>query len=141
MALYGTLPAHMDGLMPVPSQTHFLCTVTPYEKVDGGYMLIGAGHCTAESNDELPKGLVYTVSENIGTDKTPVVLLKSEMSDKQDGNENYLDYAVYYMKTDRVIPVIELGDENDVEIGSDTVDVNFSLGEKMTKQLAKGIGS
>ena len=139
MALYGSLPAHMEGVMPVPAQTHFLCTVTSYEKVDGGYMLIGAGHCTGEANsDDLPKGMQYSVSDNIGTERTPVVLLKAVMSKQMDNNKDYLDYAVYYMPTSRSFPVIPLGDENDVEIGSDTVHVNFSLGEKMTKQLAKG---
>ena len=139
MALYGTLPAHMDGVMPIPEQTHFLCTVTSYEKVDGGYMLIGAGHCTGQANsEELPEDLKYSVSDNIGTKKTPVVLLQAVMSKKMDGNKDYLDYAVYYMPTNRSFPVIPLGDENDVEIGSNTVDVNFSLGEKLTKELSKG---
>jgi hypothetical protein len=50
----------------------------------------------------------------------------------------YIDYAVYFLKSDENIPVIPLGDEGAVEVGSETVNVNFSLGEKMTKQLTKG---
>ncbi|VVB52855.1 Trypsin-like peptidase domain protein [uncultured archaeon] len=145
MALYGTLPAGAeietdDGVIKNDHDvTHFLCTVTAFKKVAGGYELIGAGHCTAEGNPEdLPKGLVYSVSDNVGTEKTPVKLLKAEVIEPNEDGVEYQDYAVYYMKTDAKIPVIELGDESDVAVGDATVDVNFSLGEKMTKQMTRG---
>ena len=144
MALYGTLPKGTvlideDGTTIVPEDvTHFLCTVTAFRKVKGGYELIGVGHCTAEGNpDDHPKGLVYSVADNIGAPLRSVQLLKAVVDsagDKLGGR----DYAVYYLKTNEKIPVIELGDESKVEVGSPIVDVNFSLGEKLTKQLTRG---
>ena len=143
MALYGTLPkgtvleADGDSVTIPEDVTHFLCTVTAFRKVKGGYELIGAGHCTAEANpDDLPKGLVYSVSDNLGTTLHSVKLLKAEMKETETGD---VDYAVYFLKSDENIPVIPLGNEGMVEVGSETVNVNFSLGDKMTKQLTKGI--
>jgi hypothetical protein len=139
MALYGTLPKgslHLeDGSLQQADVTHFLCTVTAFKKVKGGYELLGAGHCTGVANEDLPRDLVYSVSDNIGDPRHPVQLLKAVMTNSGLGGK---DYAVYYFKTDAKIPVVELGDESDVQVGSPTVNVNFSLGEKMTKQLTRG---
>ncbi len=139
MALYGTLPkgtVFEDDTVQEEDVTHFICTVTAFKKVKGGYALIGAGHCTGAANpDALPKQLVYSVSDNIGTQLYHVQLLKAVMTEE---GPDYEDFAVYLLKTDRKYSVIPLGDESAVSIGSPTVNVNFSLGQKMTKQLTRG---
>jgi trypsin-like peptidase len=136
MALYGTLPkgtVFEDDEVQSEDVTHFLCTVTAFKKVKGGYALIGAGHCTADANPNLPKDLVYSVSENIGEQRTIVQLLKAKV-DETSGE----DFAVYILKSDKNIKPIAIGSENEVNVGAETVDVNFSLGERLTKQLSKG---
>ena len=113
-------------------QDRFLCTVTAYQKVQGGYLLIGAGHCTG-ANDRLPPDLTFKVSSDIkatASDLQPVVLLKSEMNEP-------LDYAVYFLPTEKKYPTISLGNESAARIGDATVDVNFSLG--VAKIMSPGV--
>ena len=112
-ALYGSSAA--SGI-----QDRFVCTVTAYQQVNGGYLLIGAGHCTSANAASLPADMTYSVSEELGGKLTPVALLKSEMDEP-------LDYAVYYMPTKQKYPVLALGDETKDRIGDKTIDVNFSL--------------
>jgi hypothetical protein len=111
------------------TQDRFLCTVTAYEKVQDGYLLIGAGHCTG-ANPDLPPDLTFKVSTDLGTDKVPVALLKSAM-------EEPLDYAVYFMPSTVKYPTIAMGNESQDRIGDRTVDVNFSL--DAAKQVASGV--
>ena len=112
-ALYGSSAA--SGI-----QDRFVCTVTAYQQVSGGYLLIGAGHCTSANAESLPSDMTYSVSEELGGKLTPVALLKSEMDEP-------LDYAVYFMPTKQKYPVLALGDETKDRIGDKTIDVNFSL--------------
>ena len=112
-ALYGSSAA--SGI-----QDRFVCTVTAYQQVNGGYLLIGAGHCTSANAASLPADMTYSVSEELGGKLTPVALLKSEMDEP-------LDYAVYFMPTKQKYPVLALGDETKDRIGDKTIDVNFSL--------------
>ena len=108
----------------------FVCTVTAYQKVEGGYLLIGAGHCTSANVDELPSDMTYSVSTDLGATLAPVVLLKSVMDEP-------LDYAVYFLPTKDKYPVIPLGDESEDRIGNKTIDVNFSLG--VAKMFSPGV--
>lgn len=135
LALYGTLPqgSEVDGHFVLQARTNFLCTVTAIKKVKGGYILLGAGHCTAKGNSELPSALEYSVAENIGEKLMSVQLLKAKLDEPKN-----IDFAVYYLKTDKELPVIEIGDESEVYVGSKTIDVNFSLGETLTKELSEG---
>ena len=111
------------------STPRFLCTVTAYKKVKGGYLLIGAGHCTSE-NEELPPDMKYFVSEDIKAKTMPVQLLKAERTEEYD-------YAIYFFPTKNKYPTISLGDERDLGIGDITVDANFSLG--VTKMVSPGV--
>ena len=122
-ALYGSSDA--SGIY-----NRFVCTVTAYQKVKGGYLLIGAGHCTSANVDELPSDMTYSVSTDLGTTLIPVVLLKSVMDEP-------LDYAVYFLPTKDKYPVIPLGDESKDRIGDKTIDVNFSLGA--AKMFSPGV--
>lgn len=109
----------------------FLCTVTAFEKVKGGYLLVGAGHCTS-INGELPSDLVYYVSDDLDKPTHPVYLLRSVLDDTQAE-----DLAIYYYPTRAKYPVIALGNEGDLHVGDKTVDVNFSL--KIAKMVSPGV--
>jgi len=101
-------------------QNRFICTVTAFEKTKGGYLLIGAGHCTS-ANPDLPADLTYGVADDINGTVHPIILIKSEMAEP-------LDYAIYYYPTTQKYPTIELGDESKDRVGDKTIDVNYSLG-------------
>ena len=107
----------------------FLCTVTAYKKVKGGYLLIGAGHCTS-ANDGLPSDMKYFVSEDIGSKSSPIQLLATELTEEHD-------CAIYFFPTKNKYPTIPLGDERGLSVGDTTVDANFSLG--VTKMVSPGI--
>lgn len=113
MALFAQSPSHSPDY-------RFLCTVTAFRRVEGGYLLIGAGHCTS-ANPDLPTDLNYAVAPDFSTTGHKIQLIKSVMDEP-------LDYAVYFYPTNDVISVIELGNESKSKIGEKTVDVNFSLG-------------
>jgi hypothetical protein len=124
MAMYAS--SELAGI----TSPRFICTVTAYKKVDKGYLIIGAGHCTS-ANDQLPPDMKYYASENLVSPVTSMggmavqqvvsmQLIKAELTD------NY-DYAIYFLPTDKKLPVIPLGDERDLKVGDKTVNVNFSL--------------
>lgn len=112
------------------SNTRFLCTVTAYKRVQDGYLLIGAGHCTSE-NPELPSDLTYSVARDIGGERTDVKLLTAKL-----GYVNLPDYAIYHLITKNKYTPIELGNENDIAIDDRTIDINFSLG--VIKMVSRG---
>src|SRR5579859_244119 len=116
-----------DGDLALYASSHdlgirdrFICTVQVISKAgDRGYYLLGAGHCTP-ANPDLPKDMEFSVAEDINGSLTLVTLLQSAMNEP-------LDYAEYYLRTDKKYPVTPLGDEGDARIGDQTIDVNFSL--------------
>lgn len=108
-----------------------ICTVTAYKKIQSGYLLIGAGHCTP-ANEELPSDMKFYVADNLGGKPQPVYLLKSVMDEPND-------WAIYYFPTKVKYPTIELGDEHTLSVGDKTVNVNFSLG--IAKMVSEGIVS
>lgn len=111
----------------------FICTAQVVAKVKGGYELLSAGHCTpSNQNGELPPDLTYKVADELGGPLYPVTLVAAY-------NKEPVDWALYYFKTDREYPVIELGDENDIALNSPTIDVNFSLG--IAKEVSLGVVS
>ena len=110
-------------------QDRFICTVTAYQKVQGGYLLIGAGHCTG-ANPELPPDLTFTVRADLGKTAYPVALLKSVMDEP-------LDYAIYFLPTTVKYHTVALGDEGKDRVGDRTVNVNFSLG--VAKFVSPGV--
>jgi hypothetical protein len=115
-ALYGT-----KG-----TQTHFLCTAEPIEKIPGGYRLLTAGHCVQRS----PEGLQFSVSEEIGGDRTPVTMVKAFL-------DNTLDFAIFDLQTPKSYTVFPLGNETELQIGDETLNSNFALG--VGKQLSRGV--
>lgn len=119
-ALYGT-----SG-----KATHFLCTVTAYKQVKGGYLLIGAGHCTAE-NDSLPSDLTYSVARDVGGVRADVKLITAKLN-----LSGLPDYAIYYLATNNKYMPVELGNESEVAIDDKTLDINFSLG--VVKMVSRG---
>lgn len=113
LALYAS--SHDLGI-----RDRFICTVQVVGSAGNrGYYLLGAGHCTP-ANPGLPKDMEFSVAEDIDGSLTPVTLIQSTMNGP-------LDYAEYYLRTDKKYPVLALGDESDARIGDETIDVNFSL--------------
>lgn len=114
-------------------ENHAMCSATAFRKVQGGYLLLSAGHCTKEGTpDEFPTDLTYSVSSDIGTPIYPVKLVTFAFDDKKN-----LDFSVFFFKTTHKFPVIELGDERAEAIGNATYNFNFSKG--VVKMLAKGV--
>lgn len=134
-ALYATSAA---GGVTVP---RFLCTVTAYQHLKGGYLFIGAGHCTP-ANPDLQADMTFFIEHGIDTPPQPVELIKAVLQ-----NETFdsmpvaqpIDYALFYLPTQAQWGTIDLGDESSLRIGSKTINVNFSLG--LAKYLAPGIVS
>jgi hypothetical protein len=110
----------------LPTHREYLCTVTAFRKVTGGYLLIGAGHCEW-GNSYFAE---YFVTSEIDGELQPVTLLTRPENMLLD-----VDYAVYFYPTKLTIPVIPLGNEADEHIGSKTISVSFPLAA--TKILAR----
>ena len=109
------------------------CSATAFRKVQGGYLLLSAGHCTKEGTpDEFPADLTYSVSSDVGTPIYPVRLITFAF----DQTKN-LDFSVFFFPTTLKFPVIELGDERTERIGAATYNFNFSKG--VVKMFAKGV--
>ena len=114
-------------------ENHAMCSATAFRKVQGGYLLLSAGHCTKEGTpDEFPTDLTYTVSSDVGTPTYPVKLLKFAFKP-----EINLDFSIFFFPTTLKFPTIELGDEQGEIIGAATYNFNFSKG--VVKMLAKGV--
>jgi hypothetical protein len=105
-------------------EERFLCTTTSFKVVPGGYDLVGAGHCVAESGAE-----TFSVAEDVGAPETPVTVIKYE--DDKD-----YDFAIFELKTDKQYPVITLDTVEGKSIGDDIINPNFALG--LGKQLSRG---
>jgi len=125
-ALYGQLT--QDG----QTERHFLCTAETYDWTkEDGYKLITAGHCV--TGDDLPENLVFFVAETAdpNPELMPVTVLKAE-------NDNFFDFAVLSLKTDKVYPLVHLAPEGRPlsEPESIVVNVNFSMG--LTKEIVLG---
>jgi Trypsin-like peptidase domain len=118
----------------------FLCTVTAIQHYEDGYLLIGAGHCTTV-NPELPDDLMFSIASTLNQTAQPVELIKAVMHEDFDDPsvEPRIDYALFYLKTKEKLPIIPLGDEGSLRIGSKTVNVNFSFG--LAKYVSPGIVS
>jgi Trypsin-like peptidase domain len=130
LALYGT-----SG-----DVTHFLCstTVVAQRKVMNAsgkheYLLLTAGHCI--TGDGLPEDLKFGVREQIAEDSPkpdlqPVDVIKAE-------NDAKYDFAILYLASDKVYPIIEIDFDTIPQIEDKVYDVNFSLG--LVKQVALGV--
>lgn len=132
-ALYAT--SEMAGV----KFPRFICTVTAYQKFQGGYLFLGVGHCTPAGGD-LPPDMKFYVSRDVDSALYSVTLLKAYVKEP-------LDYAVFYMKSDAAeslskrgkVETLSLGDESSLKIGDKVVDTNFSLG--LAKEVSHGVVS
>jgi hypothetical protein len=116
LALYGTMGA----------TTHFLCTTEVIGKIPGGYRLLSAGHCVQLP----PAGLKFSVAEDAAGPRTDVIMVKAYMHAD-------LDMAIFDLKTTKKYDIMELGNDEDLQIGDEVIDVNFAAG--LGKQLSHGI--
>jgi hypothetical protein len=116
LALYGTLG----------DTTHFLCTTEVIGKIPGGYRLLSAGHCVQLP----PPGLQFSVADDTGSPRTDVVMVKAYM--KAD-----LDMAIFDLKTTKKYDVMELGTDDDLQVGDEVINPNFAAG--LGKQLSHGV--
>ncbi len=131
LALYGI----------VGNEARFECTATviaqrqgqPGGKIDE-YLLLTAGHCV--TGDGTPNGIKFGVRENI-VENGPVTPDLQLVDVVRAENDAKYDFAILFLATDKVYPVIDI-DINYVPVPEDKVyDVNFSLG--ITKQIALGV--
>ena len=113
-------------------QDRFICTVQVIAKVKGGYELLGAGHCTPANTEDLPSDMTFSVATDLNGALMPVKLVKAKM-------EEPVDYAIYYLPTNKKLPVIPLGDEHQMKIDDKTIDVNYSLA--LAKEVSLGVVS
>ena len=105
----------------------FLCTATPYEKFDGGYKLISAGHCV----ELAPPDVTFAVADTIGGTLHPIVLVKA----RYDGTGT--DFSMFDLFTTEKYPVAQLDDDKDLRVGDKTINPNFGGG--VSKQMSHGV--
>lgn len=110
------------------AEEHFLCTATVINKTPDGYDLLTAGHCIRLN----PQDVQYAVSDDIGGPQEPVEVLKSEMDDK-------FDFALLKLHTGKQYTPVPLGTVDELTIGDETINVNFTAG--LGKQLSRGVVS
>lgn len=112
--------------------SRFICTAEAISKVDGGYVLLTAGHCTP-ANPEIPGDAQYAVATDIGGTLMPVTIVKAVMTEP-------LDFALLYLPTKKSFNVDGMESVSKVRIGDKVTDVNFALG--LAKQYSHGqVGS
>jgi hypothetical protein len=109
----------------------FICTAQVVDKIDGGYELLSAGHCTS-ANQGLPSDMTFSATPVLDGPLTPVKLMAATLSDTED-------WSVFYMETKQKFPVMQLGNENDAQLNDKTIDVNFSLA--LAKEVSMGLVS
>lgn len=115
----------------------FLCTTTAFEKTDTGYDLLGAGHCVID--ERLPKDLKFYVAEemfDVTGDVAPKELQQVSVIKAWRDDDKGIDFAVFHLITTKAYPVIALGDESELSVGSGVVVVNFA--GAVGKQLSRG---
>ena len=116
LALYGSLN----------NRTHFDCTTQVVGKTEGGYLLLSAGHCV----QDIPAGVQFSVSDNIGSDLYPVQLVKAF----EGGG---IDFSLFSFKTKKVYRVLDADPVAKLRVGERVLIVNFTEG--LGKQLSRGI--
>lgn len=119
LALYGTLG-------PL---THFDCTAEVIAKSRGGYTLLTAGHCV----QEIPYGMKFSVSDEIGGPLSPVTLVKAYEGSGTDP----VDFALFDLKTAKHYDVLAIGPDDVLHVGDPTINVHFAEG--LGKQLSYGL--
>lgn len=125
------------------TEPKFICTVTAIQKIQDGYLLLGAGHCTVV-NPDLPDDMQFFIETDLGRSPAPVELLTAKFTEQfgvptTTPITTAYDYALFYLKTTAKIPTIQVGNEGSLRIGSPTLNVNFSEGQ--AKYVSPGLVS
>ena len=124
-AMNATFALYLQRIVaPVHAQA-FACSATAILKGKDGYFLLSAGHCVSGE----PSDVTFAVAEQIGGPLYPVTPISARLSGVED-------YSLFYLKTAKLYPVIELGDEVSEHIGDEIINPNFTEG--LVKQLAYG---
>lgn len=120
LALYGQMAGPQQVI------THFLCSATAIQKQARGYILLSAGHCTADE----PAEVTFAVADDIGGKLSPVTPIKVRLHSPED-------VSLWYYETDKKYPVVHLGDETTEKVGNEIINPNFTQG--LAKQLSIGL--
>lgn len=118
----GKLWSSVQALYVTDGERMLVCTAQPFEKIEGGYRLISAGHCV------IPDAKYFVAADPAG-EKTEVTLIKYRF------DADY-DFSLLELKTTVDIPVTPLGLDNDLRVGDAVIDPNYTLG--LGKQLSTG---
>lgn len=105
------------------NRQYSICTAEPYQKIEGGYLLMSAGHCKFTADTQ------FSVASEIGETPMPVTLLKARHDDD-------MDFATFELKTKKHYPVFQIGTDDNLRVGDEVININFTLG--LGKQLSKG---
>lgn len=119
--LYGryTVPESGERVEP------FLCTAFAFQKDATGYLLLTAGHCA-----QGPAEATFVVADNLGSPMQEVTVISARQEEPED-------YMLLHLKTSKVYPVLELGDESSESVGDTEIIPNISFG--LGKQLAHAV--
>lgn len=109
-----------------------LCTATAYRKVEAGYRFVSASHCVDGKTETDQKSAKYFVTLDSDGAKTFIPASLVESGDKIKGD----DFSIFLVKSDKEIPVVALGDDKKLSLGSPVVSIAAPLG--LGKQYFQG---
>lgn len=116
-----------------------LCTATAYKKIDktdkqsAGYRFVSASHCVAgDTDDEQKNGTKYYISFDATGSKDFIPASVVAAGDRKKGD----DFSIFFVASDKVIPVTPLGDESTLKVDDKVIDVAAPLG--LGKQFFEG---
>jgi hypothetical protein len=122
---------------PKTGKTQALCTIWNYAKVDDGYEAVTASHC-ASNEGEYPNGDLRFFVEYDD------IVFKSEPQSLVPANliafSNYhslTDVALFDVKTKEKLPVLNLADSDETQVGEDVLNVS-SPNENFDKSIYFG---
>lgn len=110
-----------------------LCSATAYKKVDKQtYRFASASHCVAGKTEVEQKAAKYFVSFDSAGAKTFFPASLIEAGDKNVGD----DFSIFTVKTDKDLTIVPLGDDSQIQVGSEVISVAAPLG--LGKQYFQG---
>ena len=95
----------------------FTCTAEAIAKTPEGYTLLSAGHCAEDVK-------TFAVSEEIGGPLMPVTVKKAYRGHGKDT----ADFTLFELKTTRKYPVMQIGTDDDLRVGTRVINVHFAEG-------------
>jgi len=111
-----------------------LCTATAYRKMEkgAGYRFASASHCVEGKTETEQKAAKYFVTLDTNGAKTFIPASLVESGDKMKGD----DFSIFLVKSDKEIPIVPLGDEKKLSLGSPVINIAAPLG--LGKQFFQG---